>query len=123
MAVLTDVKCNETCLFCGRLETTIHKYLAHFGSCDKKENNGNLAIALKRKSELSKRGRDELRRISEASARSSQIDVDMGGSGGKRKASDTGLSSQRRRVDTRGIPSPDSGASLGAVTAGMSIPT
>ncbi|KAF2194995.1 hypothetical protein K469DRAFT_698567 [Zopfia rhizophila CBS 207.26] len=112
------IECNEACLFCGRLERTIYKYLAHFGSCDKKENSSILTTALKRKSELSKRSRDELRRMSKESVRSSKIDVDMGDSGGKRKAGDTGLPSQRRRVD----PPPDSGASLGAVTAESPYP-
>lgn len=57
--------------------------------------------------------------MSEESARSSKIDVDMGDSGGKRKAGEAGLSSQRRPAD----PTPDSGASLGAVTVGMNIAT
>lgn len=116
LAELKDVECSEACLFCGRVETTIYKYLAHFGSCDKKENNSNLTTALKKKSELSKRGRDELRRMSEESAKSNKIN-DMGDSGGKRKASETELPSQRRRVD----PPADSGATPGAVTVGMNI--
>lgn len=109
-----DVPCNETCLFCGRFEPTISKYLSHFATCNNKENNSDLTKALKRKSDISKRGRDKLREMSNKIVESSK-NAGIGSSGGKRKAGSMGPPPQRQRVDSPPNPSEN----LGAVTMGI----